>query len=410
MILWCAYASQAEVWSFESVGVGRRLYQLHETHKEPTIMHQLPFSRRRFIRASGMALLAGLGLPKAWAEEPDVPGIEERLRAMAAHAPLSMQFRGASADECRKWQGEFSAKLKALLGDFTPPAKWETKVEESAELDDHRRDRLVLKADGFPNLPVYLLTPKKVEGKRPGIIALHGHGGHGYEPVAGRDDLPGVANAIKSCNYDYGRQLVRRGYVVAVPCFTPFGRRLGKVDPNKELDACGLTFIRMQMFGKLLMAENLRDALWALELVARQETVDPKRLGCVGLSLGGRMTMLTTAVEPRIKAAVVSGALNVMQERISKPYGCGSQIIPGLLQFGDVPEIGSLIAPRPCVWEVGSRDKLIIPKFADEALARMTRAYKALGAEEQLQVDRFEGGHEWSGRIGFRTLEKALSS
>ena len=36
-------------------------------------------------------------------------------------------------------------------------------------------------------------------------------------------------------------------------------------------------------------------------------------------------------------------------------------------------------------------------------------AYKALGAEDQLQVDRFEGGHEWSGRVAYPLLEKALA-
>jgi len=269
---------------------------------------------------------------------------------------------------------------------------------------------LVLKADGCPPLPLYLLTPKKkADRKRGGIVALHGHGKFGHDPVAGRDDVPGVAEAIKSANYDYGRQLVRRGYVVAVPCLTPFGRRLGNADAYKKDDPCAVSFVRLQLLGKLLIAENLRDALWALEVLARHEEVDAKRLGCVGLSYGGRMTMLTAALEPRIRVTVVSGALNVMQERIGGHYSCGAQVIPGLLKFGDVPEIGSLIAPRPCVWEVGSRDGLIAPKWADEALTRMGRAYKALGAEDQLQVDRFEGGHEWSGRLGYPLLEKVLS-
>ena len=121
------------------------------------------------------------------------------------------------------------------------------------------------------------------------------------------------------------------------------------------------------------------------------------------------MTMLTTAMEPRIKVCVISGALNVMQERIRNPYGCGAQIIPGLLQYGDVPEIAGLIAPRPCLWEVGSRDKLIDPLWADETLSRQRRVYKALGAEDQLKVDRFEGGHEWSGRLAYPLLEKVLA-
>src|SRR5260370_28757707 len=124
----------------------------------------------------------------------------------------------------------------------------------------------------------------------------------------------------------------------------PGGVGLGR--EFKKGDACGDTFIRVQMLGKLLIAENLRDALWALELLARHEQVDADRLGCVGLSYGGRMTMLTAAVEPRIKVAVVSGALNLMQERVSKPYSCGAQIIPGLLNYGDNPQISSLIAPR----------------------------------------------------------------
>jgi dienelactone hydrolase len=346
----------------------------------------------------------------ARAEKADVPAIDERIRKMAADAPLALRFRGETADECRKWQGEFAAKLRDLLGPFTPPEKWKTVTERTAELDDHRREELVLQAEGHPPLPLYLLVPnKKAERKRAGVLALHGHGKHGYDPVAGREDVEGVVAAIKSANYDYGRQLVRRGYVVAVPCLTPFGRRLGDPDSYKKDDPCGITFLRLQLLGKLLIAENLRDCLWALEVLARHEQVDGKRLGCVGLSYGGRMTMLTAALEPRVRVAVVSGALNVMQERVGVRYSCGAQIIPRLLEFGDVPEIGSLIAPRPCVWEVGSRDTLVVPKWADEALARMRRAYKALGAEDQVQVDRFEGGHQWSGRVGYPLLEKVLS-
>jgi dienelactone hydrolase len=322
-----------------------------------------------------------------------------------------MRFRGSSADECRKWQAEFAAKLRSLLGPYTPPPKWKTEVRGSADLEDHRREELVLTADGYPALPVYLLLPRpKATKRRPGVLALHGHGGHGHHPVAGRDDLPGVAKAIESCHYDYGRQLARRGYAVAVPCFTPFGVRLGNRDSFGKTDPCGDTFLRMQALGKLLIAENLRDASWALELLAQHDEVDADRLGCVGLSYGGRMTMLTSAVQPRIKVAVVAGALNLMQERIRGPYSCGAQIIPGLLQHGDTAEIASLIAPRHCLWQVGARDTLLPAKEAEEMLGRIRRAYKALDAEDRLQVDRFEGGHVWNGKSAYPLLEKVLGA
>jgi dienelactone hydrolase len=367
-------------------------------------------SRRQFLLASA-ALLGGLPAAAFCGEEaPRVPTTDEELRKLAEEAPLALTFRGKTAEECRQWQKEFAAKLRVLLGPHQPPAKWNTDVERTVELKDHRREELVLKAEGQPPLPVYLLLPRdRASRPCPGVLALHGHGKFGYDSVAGRDDRPEVAEEIHQNNYDYGRQLVRQGYVVAVPCLTPFGRRLGDRTLYRGQDPCGDTFIRMQLLGKLLIAENLRDCLWAVELLAAREEVDRQRLGCVGLSYGGRMAMLTSALEPRIRVAVISGALNVMQERIRQPYSCGAQIIPGLLKYGDVPEIGSLIAPRHCLWEVGSRDSLISPRWADAALGRMRRAYQALQVEDRLLVDRFDGGHVWNGRVAYPLLKKVLS-
>jgi dienelactone hydrolase len=367
-----------------------------------------PSSRRQFMIGTVATMIAPSAVLRA-GEPPPGLSVDEQLQKLADEAPLSMTFRGGDANACRKWQAEFSAKLRGLLGPHERPTRWKTAVERVVQLPDYRREELILTAAGHPPLPVYLLLPPEKSAKlRPGVVAHHGHGEYGYDPVAGRDDRPGVGEAIKECNYDYGRQLVRRGYVVAVPCLTPFGRRLGDRDAYGRQDPCAVTFVRMQLLGKVLMAENLRDCLWALELLARHEQVDPRRLACVGLSYGGRMTMLTAALDPRVRVAVVSGALNVMQERVTTRYGCGAQVIPGLLQYGDVPEIGALIAPRPCLWEVGARDELITPRWADEALKRMRRVYRSLAAEEHLQVDRFEGGHAWSGRLAYPLLDKVL--
>ena len=226
--------------------------------------------------------------------------------------------------------------------------------------------------------------------------------------MAGIDATPERRKDIDDLHYDYGVQLVRRGYTVAAQCFTPFGRRRGDPKAYRSQDPCADTFIRMQLLGKLLMAENLRDALWTLDLLAAQPHVDAARLGSVGLSTGGRMTMLTSALAPRIRVAVISGALNVMQERIGKPYSCGAQVIPGLLKYGDVPEIASLIAPRPCLWEVGLQDGLMVKEWIPPALARIERAWRALGAIGSLDVDYFEGKHRWNGVKAYPLLARVL--
>ena len=363
-------------------------------------MHPIHLTRRQWLAFSSLAAM------RASAETQTV---HQEIQALADHAPLRMQFRGGTAAECRAWQKSFRAKLDELLGPYQPPPEWRTETERTVDLDDHRRQELVLHAEGVRPLPVYLLTPRgSFSGKRPGMLALHGHGKFGYESVAGVATTEEGRQEIAEFHYDYGVQLVRRGYVVAVPCFTPFGRRVGDEKPYKKQDACGLTFIRMQALGKLLMAENLRDALWSLALLSRESSVDTARLGCAGLSYGGRMTMLTTAVAPQIRVAIVSGALNLIQERITGYYGCGAQIIPGLLQYGDVPEIASLIAPRPCLWEVGRQDSLMVKDRIEPALERMRRAWSAFDDSGNLRVDSFEGKHRWNGVEAYPLLASVL--
>jgi dienelactone hydrolase len=363
-------------------------------------MAHIHLTRREWL------LLSSLAVARAHAQAETV---HEEIRALADQAPLGMQFRGGTAAECRAWQKSFAAKLSELLGPYQPPREWRTETERTVDLDDHRRQELVLHAEGLRPLPVYLLTPRGAfSGKRPGLLALHGHGKFGYESVAGVATTDEGRQEIAELHYDYGVQLVRRGYVVAVPCFTPFGRRVGDEKPYKKQDACGITFIRMQALGKLLIAENLRDALWSLALLSREAGVDAARLGCAGLSYGGRMTMLTAAVAPQIRVAVISGALNLIQERITGYYGCGAQIIPGLLQYGDVPEISSLIAPRPCLWEIGRQDALMVKDRIEPALERMRRAWGAFGALENLRTDSFEGKHQWNGVEAYPLLERVL--
>lgn len=335
--------------------------------------------------------------------------VHQEIQSMAKAAPLSMRYTGTTKDQCTQWQRGFRTKLDSLLGSYAPPVQWKASITRKLEFADHNREELLLHADGHRDLPLHLLSPRSRSGKRPGILALHGHGTFGHDAVAGIDDTPERQKSIAQANYDYGRQLARLGYVVAAPCFTPFGPRLGKKEDYRGDDPCAVTFVRMQLFGKLLLGENLRDALWGIELLAKDDRVDPQRIGCVGLSLGGRMTMMTAAVSPRVRVAVISGALNMLQERVMGRYSCGAQVIPGLLNYGDVPEIASLIAPRPCLWEVGQKDSLMVKSWIPPALDQLRRAWSSYGATDQLDVDSFDGGHRWSGVKAHPLLAKVLN-
>ncbi|MCP3694198.1 MAG: hypothetical protein GY917_18480 [Planctomycetaceae bacterium] len=370
------------------------------------------FSRRRFLQAG----LATATLPQVLPAQ-DKPGSKPQrtadtdLREALTKAPLSMLFKGSTPTEFRSWQQTFSSRLGQLLGDSSPPSQWTVKEESRQELSDHTRLELLLQSPGIAPLPVYLLLPStlRTNSKAPGVVCVHGHGAFANDAVVGRRDLAGIEADIKRANYDYGLQFVKRGYVVAAPCMRPFGRRVDRRRYGGN-DPCAVNFVRMQSLGRLPITTNIRDLRWAINLLQSRPEVASKQIGCAGLSYGGRMTMMVTAVDPRIRVASVSGALNLLQERMSLRHSCGSQLIPALLKYGDYSEIGSLIAPRPCVWEVGSEDKLVVPKWDEVFKERLRRAYQAAGVAKNLHFDHFQGGHRWSGRIAFPLFDQVLKS
>ena len=373
------------------------------------------FSRRSFLITGLMAgntPLFGLVAPGVLLAQEQQNGnvkVDHDIISASLKSALSMQFRGVTADEAVEWQKTFHAKINELLGHSAPPSKWSVVEEGRKEFADHVRHDLLLKAEDVPTVPVYLLVPKNVSetNTAPAVLAVHGHGQFGNHPIVGRTDLKGVSADIEKMNYDYGLQFVRRGYVVAAPCMIPFGRRVDRKKYGGQ-DPCAVNFVRMQAMGQLPIAANLRDLRWSIDLLQSRPEVKQNNIGCAGLSYGGRMTMMVSAMDKRIKVAAVSGALNLLQERITHRYSCGSQIVPSLLKYGDYSEIGSLIAPRPCVWEVGSKDTLIVPKWDILFKTRLQKIYRAYGTQNHLTFDHFEGAHRWNGAVAFPLFDKVL--
>lgn len=380
-----------------------------------TTLQTPPMERRTFLGTS-LAYMGASGIPAAHsllAQEGSPPQrtTDDDIRAALGQAKLSMLFKGSTPAEFQAWQKAFYNQLQTLLGDSTPPATWTIKQESKVTLDDHTRLELLLQAPDTPPLPVYLLVPSTLKKNRrsPGVLCLHGHGAFANDAVVGRRDMKGIEANIQKANYDYGLQFVRRGYVVAAPCMRPFGRRVNRPRYGGN-DPCAVNFVRMQSLGQLPITANIRDLRWAISLLQSRPEVHKERIGCAGLSYGGRMTMMVSAVDRRIRVASVSGALNLLQERMSLRHSCGSQMIPNLLNYGDYSEIGSLIAPRPCVWEMGSEDKLIVPKWDDVFKSRLQQAYQAAGVAKNLHFDHFEGGHRWNGKIAFPLFDAVLKA
>jgi dienelactone hydrolase len=325
-----------------------------------------------------------------------------------------MSFEADTAEEAKAWQRRFRDQIKNLLGPTPPEVPLNPEIVEEVDMGHYVRRKVVYDSEAYASVPAYLLIPKGIKPgeKRPAILAAHGHGN-------GKIDICGVVSSdehrdlIKQLNYDYAHQFAVRGYVVIAPDWRGFGERACPpewVRPTR--DQCNVNYMAYGYQGYHLLALQVFDAMRTLDYLQSLPEVDPERIGCVGLSFGGTMTTYMAALEPRIKVACVSGYLSTIIGDAIGMRGlgnfCGAQYMPGLLKYGDIPDVGALIAPKPLVVEMGEKDSCFVIEDMKVAYNYVRRAYEVMGAADLITADIHPGEHMWSGRVAYDWFERYL--
>ena len=158
----------------------------------------------------------------------------------------------------------------------------------------------------------------------------------------------------------------------------PFGQR----------DKCNVNGNKAVLLGYVLMALDIFDHRRALDYLASRPDVDPRRLGSVGLSFGGTMSLWTAALDERIQAAVVSGYLCTWHAfAVELNQFCGSQCCPGIARWAAMSDVAGLIAPRAVLIESGTQDAIFPIASAREAFAHLQTIYAAAGASARCRHD-----------------------
>lgn len=312
-----------------------------------------------------------------------------------------------TAEGIKEWQVKFYAALKNLLGRMPEPVPLRPEIVERKVFPTYIREKLIFDSEKYMSVPAYVCSPvTRKRGQRfPAILCCPGHG-IGKNPLVGLD-LKG--KVYKEYHKMIAVRLAEHGFVTITLDWRAFGERTERPEQKGyPHDPCNLTALVMHRLGFVLQGLHLWDAMKCIDYLQARNDVIAEKIGCIGLSLGGTMTTLIAAMDNRVGAACINGGLSIppasarfgaessegAQDRIGSIVECGSQLIPGLVYFGEDVDIGALICPRALLIQAGRYDSCSVSSMQINAYNYLEKIYKIAGAEHKIELDLFDGVHE----------------
>lgn len=325
-------------------------------------------------------------------------------------APLRMTFRAASRADAEQWQKDLRAKLTELLGGFPERMPLRPKTLSTKEFAGYRRERVHFYSR--PGVAVLgdLLTPNGQKAPHPVVIAIPGHG-RGLDDIVGIDERGLERTNKPGYQHDFALQALEHGLAAFAIEPMGFGYRRDERTRVKgaQASACQPAAGSALLLGETMIGWRVWDVMRTIDWLTTRPDIDADRIGCMGISGGGTCTLFSTALDLRIKAALVSGYLNTFRDSIMAVSHCIDNYVPGILNWAENYDVAGLIAPRPLFSEGGDRDPIFPVAATQESYRRVKKVYEVFGAPSKVQQEIFSGEHVFHGVKGLPFLAQALS-
>lgn len=296
-------------------------------------------------------------------------------------APLLEGPDGKQIISERQWLDE-AARLRRQWEEFLGPIPKARRrpmpaILATEYLPEFTRLRVSYEAESGVETDGYLLEPAASPGvktNRPAIVVFHP-----TTPLQAK----GVAGLAPEYPADkrQGPQLARLGYVVWCP-----RNFINAGDQPWPTNASSVLARHPNWKG---MTRMVLDAMRAADFLEQWPGVDPRRIGCLGHSLGAKQALYAMAFDPRYKAGVFSeGGIGLAFSNWDAPWYLGPQIPRGFEHH----QLLALIAPRAFLL-IGGGAADGDPSAAFVESARPVHAL--FGAEDRLQFLNHRQGHTY---------------
>ena len=365
---------------------------------------------------------------------PDIQKIAEANRY--AYSYLSGRFPSFEG-----FQAAAREKLLELLHYQPEPVEPRPEVIERVDCGDFVRERITFATTPFTRVPAYVLIPKHLKGPAPAMLDLHSHGGmflFGKEKVVDLGNNHAAMGPYHQQHYD-GRPtataLARRGYVVITIDACMFGERRVMLDADLTLgwdrskyslnDVARLNQVCRNREATIVKALTLAGATWpgvvfwddirTVDYLLTRPEVDPNRIGCQGVSMGGYRSLFLAALDGRIRAACVVGFMSTVRPMVHAHVDTHSFVhfLPAIHQYLDWPDVASLTAPRSLMVLQCRQDQLFPLPGMEESIEKIAAVYERAGVKEKFVGRFYDGPHRYGREMqedAFAWFDQRLST
>ena len=346
-------------------------------------------------------------------------GIDDRhfdpvvfTRDLYAAAPRRLRFQAHTRREAEEWQRTLYAKLTDLVGGFpSERAPLRPATLETRTFPGYRREKIVFDSRPGVSVLAYLLLPQKASTPAATVICIPGHG-RGVDDIVGIDEQGRDRTDKAGYQHDFAIQVAEAGMAAVAIEPMAFGCRRDPLNARQGLSRKGCEPVAggALLVGQTLIAWRVWDVMRTIDYIATRAELDAGRVGCVGISGGGTATLFSTALEPRIRAAMVSGYLNTFRDSVGSLAHCIDNYVPGVLNWAEMYDIAGLIAPRPLFVESGERDPIFPIHASIESFTRVKEIYGVFESADRVEQEVFPGEHTFWGRRGIPFLARHLAA
>lgn len=295
----------------------------------------------------------------------------------------------------RPWQARLRRKLRRLIG--TMPAERGPLAPRTLWKRDHPLgtiEKIAFTAEPMADVTAYVCLPRDVDPPYRFCVCLQGHTTGMHHSIAVEREDEEKPMEVEG-DRDFGLGCMRRGMAALCIEQRSFGERRERHQERVSSHGCHDATMQALMLGRTLLGERIFDVDRGIDYLASRGDVDMKRIGVMGNSGGGTVTLFSAALLRRIAWAMPSCYFCTFRDSIMSIHHCADNYVPGLLPVAEMADVLGLFAPKPVVIVAGVEDEIFPIAGTREAFRELQRIYAAAGAAENCRLVEGPGGHRF---------------